>query len=201
MTWESDGVNYPIGSAGRNPETAYDAMPVNDEQGITNQFLNFKGKASGEPYNATIQTASKYAGPFDIIVYLCNGDKNQNYPKINVEYSADGETWTKIDTLTTHAQRFIKRTKLSYEGTDEVYVRLAHVGGGAAGQVFNVYLMNNGEKSKQYNEETASGIETVKPATVKTAAIYSLGGTRQQGLKRGLNIVVENGVARKVMVK
>ncbi len=201
MTWESDGVNYPIGSAGRNPETAYDAMPVNDEQGITNQFLNFKGKASGEPYNATIQTASKYAGPFDIIVYLCNGDKNQNYPKINVEYSADGETWTKIDTLTTHAQRFIKRTKLSYEGTDEVYVRLAHVGGGAAGQVFNVYLMNNGEKSKQYNEETASGIETVKPATVKTAAIYSLGGTRQQGLKRGLNIVVENGVAKKILVK
>lgn len=200
MTWEQDGVIAAVGSAGRNPETVFDMIGVNDSTGITNMFLNFKGKASGERYNATIQTADKYAGPFDIIVYLCNGDKNQNYPKINVEFSADGETWTKIDTLTTHAQRFIKRTKLSYEGTDEVYIRLAHVGGGSAGQVFDIYLMNNGEKSKAYSEETV-GISTVKPAIATKAAIYNLNGVRQQSLKRGLNIIIENGKARKVMVK
>ena len=189
MTWEADGVITTVGAAGRNPETAFDVMPVNDSIGITNQFLNFKGKKSGEPYNATIQTAAKYAGPFDIVVYLCNGDKNGNYAKVNVEYSADGQNWTKIDTLTTHKQRFIKRTKLSYEGTDEVYVRLSHVGGGSAGQVFDIYLMNNGELSKAYNEETL-GVQTVQPegAVVRTE-IFTLGGSRTANAGRGMQII------------
>ena len=190
MTWESDGVITTVGTAGRNPETAFDMIGVNDSCGITNMFLNFKGKASGEPYNATIQTAAKYAGPFDIIVYLCNGDKNGNYPKINVEYSADGETWTKIDTLTTHAQRFIKRNKLSYEGTDEVFVRLAHIGGGSAGQVFDIYLMNEGEHSQAIKQQIATGIQAVQPegAVVRTE-VFNLGGSRMSNAGRGLQIV------------
>ena len=190
MTWESDGVITTVGTAGRNPETAFDMIGVNDSCGITNMFLNFKGKASGEPYNATIQTAAKYAGPFDIIVYLCNGDKYGNYPKINVEYSADGETWTKIDTLTTHAQRFIKRNKLSYEGTDEVFVRLAHIGGGSAGQVFDIYLMNEGEHSQAIKQQIATGIQAVQPegAVVRTE-VFNLGGSRMSNAGRGLQIV------------
>ena len=62
------------------------------------------------------------------------------------------------------------------------------------------YVLNNGEKSKAYNEETV-GISTVKPAITTKAAIYNLNGVRQQSLKRGLNIIIENGKARKVMVK
>lgn len=189
MTWESDGVVTTVGEAGRNPETAADLMPVNGELGATNQFLNFKGKKSGEPYNATIQTVNKYAGPFDIVVYLCNGDKSENYPKIDVEYSTDEQNWTKIDTLTTHKQRFIKRTRLSYEGTDEVFVRLSHVGGGSAGQVFNIYLLNNGEVSQQYNEETL-GVENLRAegAVVRTE-VFTLGGARTNNAGRGLQIV------------
>ena len=94
----------------------------------------------------------------------------------------------------------MKRNKLSYEGTDEVYVRLAHVGGNSAGQVFDIYLMNNGEKSKAYSEE-AVGISNVKNVFAGKAAIYNLNGVRQQSMKRGLNIIVENGKARKVLVK
>jgi len=41
----------------------------------------------------------------------------------------------------------------------------------------------------------------VKPAIATKAAIYNLNGVRQQSLKRGLNIIIENGKARKVMVK
>ena len=200
MTWENPTPGKNVGAAGSNcPEFAIDHLPVNGEDGVTNYMLNFKGKTSGEPYNATIQTAQKFAGPFDIIVFFNNGSAG-SWPKVNVEISTDEQNWTKLDSLATKDVRLMKRNKLSYEGTDEVYVRLAHVGGNSAGQVFDIYLMNNGEKSQAYSEE-AVGISNVKNVFAGKAAIYNLNGVRQQSMKRGLNIVIENGKARKVMVK
>ncbi len=74
MTWENPTPGKNVGVAGSNcPELAADHMFVNDSIGVTNNMLNFKGKASGEPYNATIQTVEAYQGPFDIIVYFNNG--------------------------------------------------------------------------------------------------------------------------------
>jgi hypothetical protein len=92
----------------------------------------------------------------------------------------------------------MKRTKVSYEGTDEVYVRLAHKGGNSAGQVFDIYILNSGEKSAAYSEE-ATGIKNVKAAK-KAAGIYGINGVRRQALGRGLNIVIdEQGRAKKVV--
>ena len=189
MTWENPTPGKNVGVAGSNcPELAVDHMFVNDSIGVTNNMLNFKGKASGEPYNATIQTAQAYQGPFDIIVYFNNGSAG-SYPKVDVEYSLDEQTWVKIDTLETRDIRLMKRNKLSYEGTDKVFVRLAHKGGNSAGQVFDIYLMNNGELSKAYNEETL-GVQTVQPegAVVRTE-IFTLGGSRTANAGRGMQII------------
>lgn len=47
----------------------------------------------------------------------------------------------------------------------------------------------------------ATGIETVKALMSGTAEIYSLGGARQNGLQKGVNIIKQNGKTMKVMVK
>ena len=98
----------------------------------------------------------------------------------------------------------------SYEGTDEVYVRVTQAGGGSSVQIYDIYILNEGEQSQakkaEYDAEfeaQASGITEVqearRPATV---GIYSLNGVRLQGLRRGLNIVSDdNGSVRKVLVK
>ncbi len=189
------------GATGRFAEEATDLQPAGLYNSITKGVITFGAKASSEPYTGRIESTAKYAGPFDVVVYCGNGN-NGSPSAMEVQTSTDGENWTKLgDLKLASTQRYFKRTLLSYEDAAEVFVRVAHVGGGTKAQVYDIYLLNNGEQSKQYNEETAAGIETVKPATVKTAAIYSINGTRQQGLKRGLNIVVENGVAKKVLVK
>jgi hypothetical protein len=46
-----------------------------------------------------------------------------------------------------------------------------------------------------------SGVETVKSETAAIEGIYSLTGTKMQKLQRGLNIVVSNGKAMKIIVK
>lgn len=206
LTWENPTPGTNVGAAGSNcPEFAIDHMPVNGVDGVTKNMLNFKGKVSGEPYNATIQTAKKYRGPFDIVVYFNNGSAG-SYPKVNVEISTDEQNWTKVDTLATKDVRLMKRNKLSYEGSDEVYVRLAHVGGNSAGQVFDIYLMNNGEESAKYDEKAMedqySGISETRLQPVKNVGVYNLRGVRMRGMQRGLNIVVgADGSVRKVMVK
>ena len=199
MAWENPTPGTSVGVKGsNNPETAADHLTVDGTNGVTKYMLNFKGKKSGEPYNATIETTGKYPGPFDIVVYLNNGSAG-SYPKVDIEYSANGTDWVKIDTCTTHKERFMKRTKVSYEGTDEVYVRLAHKGGNSAGQVFDIYILNSGEKSAAYSEE-ATGIKNVKNSAKKAAGIYGINGVRRQALGRGLNIVIdEQGRAKKVV--
>lgn len=201
MTWEKLNTGWNIGDTSmRNPDTAEDAIGVNDEEGITENALTFGKQPTGGPFNANLQTSSKIAAPFDVVVYAGNGNDGE-IPTMQIEVSADGENWTKIgDVNYSLIKRNWKRTQLSYEGTDEVYVRLLHTKAKSGGQIYDIYVLNNGEKSKAYNEETV-GISTVKPAIATKAAIYNLNGVRQQSLKRGLNIIIENGKARKVMVK
>jgi hypothetical protein len=202
MTWENLNIGWKIGDTSmRNPDTAEDVIGVNNEEGITEKALTFGKQPSGGPFNASLQTATKIAGPFDVILYAGNGNEGQ-IPTMQIEVSADGENWTKVgDVAFSLIKRNWKKTKLSYEGTDEVYVRLLHTAAKSGAQIYDIYVMNNGEKSKAYSEETA-GVSTVKNVVARQAAVYSINGTRLSGMKKGLNIVVdENGKAKKVMVK
>jgi len=202
MTWEKLNIGWNIGDTSmRNPDKAEDAIGVNDEEGITENTLTFGKQPSDGPFNASLETTAKYAGPLDVVVYAGNGNEGE-IPTMQIEVSTDGENWTKIgDVNYSLIKRNWKRTQLSYEGTDEVYVRLLHTAAKSSGQIYDIYVLNNGEKSKAYSDE-AAGISTVKSVIARQAAIYSLGGTRLQSAKRGLNIVIdENGKAKKVMVK
>jgi len=186
------------GATGRYAEEADDLLPAGIENTITKGVLTFGGKTSGEPYTARVETSAKIAGPFDVVVYCGNGNSSGK-GTLDIQTSADGETWETLETLKlADTQRYFKRTKASYESADEVYVRVAQTAGGTKAQIYDIYILNNGEKSKAYSEE-AVGISNVKNVFAGKAAIYNLNGVRQQSMKRGLNIVIENGKARKVM--
>ena len=153
MVWESLNLGYDIGDGSmRNPDTAADVIGANDTQGITANALTFGKQPSDGPFNASLETTAKYQAPFDVIIFAGNGNDGE-IPTMQVEVSADGENWTKIgDVAYSLVKRNWKRTQLSYDGADEVFVRILHTKAKSSGQIYDVYVMNNGEYSKQYSE-------------------------------------------------
>ena len=133
-----------------------------------------------------------------------------NVGRMQLQVSTDSLTWENVgeELTTSKVKRLWKTYTTSYNGTDEVYVRMTQAGGGASVQIYNMYILNAGENSlelkKQYDDEWQAfvdGIETVNYQSNKAMkAIYNLNGIRQNGLQRGLNIVVMgDGSVRKVI--
>ena len=219
MIWQSLTAGKDAGNwQGYNPATSADIISYAP---ITNNCVQFGGKTSGEPYTGAIQTRSKYQGPFDVvsIVGNCSGDKNTGIAnasgRMMIQVSTDSLTWINIgDEIVTPTgngafRLWVTRTS-SYNESDEVYVRMIQVGGSSSQQVWNMYILNAGEQSQtvktQYDAEYAdylTGISTISNKGTNVAkAVYDLNGVRQNGLRRGLNIVVTaDGKAKKVMVK
>ena len=182
------------GNTGRFAEEAIDLITT-----PTKGVITFGGKVSGDPYTASIETTDKLTAPFDIIV-MCGNGNNGSAANMEVQVSADGQTWTKVgDVKMAATQRYIKRTRLSYNEEGQVYLRVAHVSGATKAQVYDIIVLNNGEESKKY----ATGISEVNTQQeAKVVGIYSINGVRHQQLHRGLNIVAgADGTVRKVMVK
>ncbi|MBO4821101.1 MAG: chitobiase/beta-hexosaminidase C-terminal domain-containing protein [Prevotella sp.] len=208
MVWESLNLGYNIGDTSmRNPDAVEDMVGVNDEQGITANAMTFGKQPSDGPFNASLETVSKQQAPFDVIVYAGNGNEGE-IPTMQIEVSADGETWTKLGDINySLIKRNWKRTKVSYEGTDEVYVRVLHTAAKSSGQIYDIYVMNNGEKSSQYSEGALDGIETLLPAgDIVRTEIYTLNGARVTTMVKGVNIIrrtYANGVVKthKVIVR
>ncbi len=200
MVWESLSIGWNIGDTSmRNPDTAEDAIGVNDEEGITANAVTFGKQPTDGPFNASLETTAKYAGPFDVIVYAGNGNDGE-IPHMQVETSADGSTWTKLgDVDYSLTKRNWKKTLLSYEATDEVYVRILHTAAKSSGQVYDVYVMKNGEKSQQYAEQ-GSGIVSVQPAgNVVRTELFTADGKRVASAQRGIYLVrrtYQNGSVR-----
>lgn len=208
MIWQSITVGSDPGNGeGYNPETTGDIISYAK---ITNNDIQFGGKVSGERCTGVIESVKKFQAPFDVVAYIGTAAGGDNVGRMQLEVSADGQTWTALgdEMNTSTVKRLWKGYVRSYEGTDEVYVRLAQAGGGSSVQAYNIYIFNQGEKSaelaQQYNAEyeaQMSGITTVV-AKKAAAGIYNLNGMRQLQLQHGLNIVVdENGKAKKVLVK
>jgi len=208
MVWESLDQRMNIGDTSyRNPDAADDVIGVNDSIGITRNAITFGKQPSDGPFNASLETTGKYAGPFDVIVYAGNGNDGE-IPTMQIEVSADGENWTKLgDVNYSLIKRNWKRTCVSYEESAEVYVRILHTAAKSSGQIYDVYVMNNGEYSKQYSEQALDGIVTLQPAGgVISTEVYGLDGARRGTLSKGVNIVRQtyaNGAVktRKVLVK
>lgn len=182
-----------------NPLYATDVDPLFP---VTKNDIQFYKFIAGEPANGSIETLDKYKAPLDVVVLA-----NMAGGPLLAQVSADGQTWSTIGEIakTGHSRLWSKYT-LSYDGTDEVYVRITEEVPSAGPKVFDIYIANQGEESQKLLDELnaeLSGIETVSSsATLAPAGIYTIGGVRTSTLQRGLNIVVSaDGSVRKVMIK
>jgi len=71
-----------------------------------------------------------------------------------------------------------------------VYVRLHHTQAKSSGQIYDIYLMNNGEESKLYNEQKEAAIATVQPqGRVVSTEMFTIGGMRVSGRQNGMLII------------
>ena len=134
-----------------------------------------------------LPSLSKYSAPFDVVIYAGNGNAGE-IPTMQVETSADGETWTKLgDVNYSLIKRNYKKTHLSYEGTDKVYVRIHHTDAKSSGQVYDLYIMNNGEYSQ--NSDVTTAINDVQSSEAVRSEVYSINGVRANAAVRGISIV------------
>ena len=169
---------------------------------VTSYDIQFYKFQAGEPGNGSIETINKYQAPLDVVVLA-----NMAGGPLAVQVSADGTTWQTIgEVAKTGYSRMWGKSLISYNGSDEVFVRVIDEAASAGVKVFDIYIANQGEKSQellqQLNDEL-TGIEEVAVARKSfNAGIYSLNGVRLQQMQRGLNIVVgQDGQVRKVIVK
>ena len=188
MTWEKLDLKNNIGDTNyRNPDSAEDAIGVNDKEGITNNAVTFGKQPTGGPFNASLESTVAFQAPFDVVIYAGNGNAGE-IPTMQVETSADGETWTKLgDVNYSLIKRNYKKTHLSYEGTDKVYVRIHHTDAKSSGQVYDLYIMNNGEYSQ--NSDVTTAINDVQSSEAVRSEVYSINGVRANAAVRGISIV------------
>ena len=207
--WENTTISKDIDDSNETKryraETAFDAGASNYDI----QFGNVRksNKTSNDPYSACIQSTEKFKGPFDVVSFVGNGSSS-NTPKADIYISTDttnADNWVKLDTVAfAQTQRYIKKNICSYEGTDEVFVKLQ--ANFSSVMVMDIYIMNAGEKSAE-----ATGIKNIATSnsnngTVTSRYVYSINGTRLNEPAKGINIIKEvynNGTVktRKVIVR
>ncbi len=190
------------GATGRFAETAEDMIGGTPTTGC----ITFGGKTSGEPYTASIETTEKYAAPFDVVTYVGNGN-NGNPGNLEIQVSADGEAWDSIGTVSmASTQRYYKKTRVSCDKTGEYFVRVWQKSGSTKAQVYDIYVLNNGENSKKYDASTV-GIDNVGGSDeLVRDEIFSVNGVRLNTIGKGINIIRKHyadGTVKtvKVMVK
>lgn len=208
VLWQNISVGKSVGDlGGYNPATASDLDTL-----VTKYDVQFYKFMSGE-YNARIESTKKFQGPFGIVTFLGNASATGSVQRMALQTSTDGTTWTTLgDTIIiSNPQRLYTKVTALYSGSDEVYVRLAHVAGNSGCQCYDIYVMTEGEKSKAEEEKLAeaykqwtTGIKTINNsqanATVK--AIYNVNGMQLGNMQRGINILrMSDGTTRKVLVK
>lgn len=210
VSWESlkTGTNYgdKSGYNYATPDDVNPYFPVTDYD-VTLADKNTNPDDVTFPYNAYLVTTAKYQGPFDIVVNIASINKPEDDKEhaVVIQTATDGNVWesnwqTAGDTIyIKNMQRLTQNMTRSYEGTDEVYVRVYLSGLNSKVGFYDIYIANQGEKSQALmtgiSEQVATPVRT-------TPAIYGVNGMRQQGMKRGLNIVVdEQGQAKKIFVQ
>ena len=166
------GYAYTAGaSANRYYDTALDCIGGNATQGA----LTFGGKKSGEPYSGRLESTVPFEAPFDIVIYGGNGSTDQ--PNIQIEVSADGETWTSLglaNAATT--QRHIRKTRVHYDEAGTYYVRLNQTGGASKFQVYDLLVVSTDGKT---------GIETATLQRCNAGIIYDLFGRKVESPVKG----------------
>ena len=186
-----------------NPATV-DEFEFAEEYPCTDFYVNIsEWNTEKSPRSGIIYSTQKFKGPFAVLSYISNGNGGTG-PSVVFETGTDIEgdseetTWSVIgDTCAlSQGQRLYKKFIRVYNGTDEVYLRTRIAEGGSKAGFYDIYVLG-------IDPSFLTGIEEVSQqgTALKQTAVYGIDGIRQDGLKSGLNIVVEDGVAKKVMKK
>lgn len=140
-----------------NPMYSTDVDPLFPITKYDIQFYKFQ---AGEPGNGSIESIKSYQAPLDVVVLA-----NMQGGPLLVQVSADGTEWTTIGEIAkTGKSRMWSKYTFSYDGTDEVFVRVTQeeVSGGA--KVFDIYVANAGEKSAEKKAEYDKEYEDAAPS-------------------------------------
>lgn len=219
------GNGWAVGSMGQrinNQTTAataevgtgvYGPLTIADH-GATDGAMSFlKTNSDTDPASAWLQSTVKLQAPFDVVVFMTGQGAYGDSNSLELLVSPDSMQWTSLGMFTTIEMKNIERKVMSYEGSDNVYIKLRSVcdegmkSTAIRTMIFDLMVLNHGELSEEY-KDYADGIETVMPnhgEPVRTE-VYSIGGTRLPNMQRGINIVKEiyadgSVKARKVVVK
>lgn len=187
------GIGKAVGDGGGyNPERAEDLINNNM---MTANCVQCGARVSGDIYTARIESTKKYQAPFNVLFFL--GTSSGSAEKTAVQVSADGENWTTVgDTCVASAtKRLFKEYEVSYDGNDEVYVRIAHIATGSGAQIYDIWVLNEGEYSKAMEQEYSTGIEEINvsdsPAKAISNIIYNIAGQAVGKDYKGL--IIKNG--------
>lgn len=175
---------------GYNPERAESLIDVDM---MTANDIQCGGKVSGDKYTARVESTKKFQAPFNIKVFAGTSNANE---KLAAQISEDGKTWETVgDTISMPAtKRLWTQFEVNYEGTNEVYVRVAHVASGSAAMIYDIYVLNEGEESKAKEEAYKTGIDEIvdeAPVNAFSNAIYNIAGQKVGNDYKGL--IIMNG--------
>ena len=150
VLWQNNSISTDkvgINEGGYYPSVAEDIDPLFPATSYDLQFANI---FAGEPANAAIMSKNKFQAPLDIVTFA-----NMQGGPLVAQVSADGETWTTVgdEIAKTGYTRMWKKYTNSYNGTDQVYVRVAQISGGAGAKIFDIFVANEGENSKALLEQ------------------------------------------------
>ena len=150
VLWQSNSISTDktgTDEGGYYPSVAEDIDPLFP---ATSYDIQFASIFAGEPANAAIMSKNKYQAPLDIVTFA-----NMQGGPLVAQVSADGENWTTVgdEIARTGYKRMWKKYTNSYNGTDEVYVRVAQLTGSAAAKIFDIFVANEGEQSKALLEQ------------------------------------------------
>ena len=150
LLWQNiSALNDKVGTneGGYYPYMAGDIDPFFP---ITNYNIQFYKIFPDEEPNGSIESKVKFQAPFDIVVLA-----NMQGGPLVVQVSADGKQWETIgeEISKTGYPHMWKKYTRSYDGDDEVYVRLAQLTGDMSAKVFDIYVAVAGEESQELLEE------------------------------------------------
>ena len=130
------------GAVGYYAETPFDAIGAPSKGRVT-----FGGKTSGEPFTGSVESTVKFGGELDIVTYSANNN-TASASILELQTSTDGETWTTVSTLSSaETQRYFKKARFHISATEPIYIRVAHVGGGSNGLLYDIIVIKTDGKS------------------------------------------------------
>ena len=176
-------------------------------QTLYDDVLFFGAAADADDY-AEIRTAGKFTAPVDIIVLASKKGVTKELTTLNLETSPDGESWTQVGSINLGLANSWEFNRLSYEGTDEVYIRVVPLTFGSYGaQIHGIYIVNAGEQSlakkaeydAEYNTWLETGINGILTDSSADDAYYTLDGRKVNGEPTEKGVYIYDG--RKFYVK